>query len=468
MRRTRGGRAAVAASALLPLLVTACTAGTGDAASSSSATTVAAKSCSEVACEGVLDGARYRILLPQHWNGTLLLYSHGYRFAEPAPPDFATPSTDAVPAPGEDVAAALLDDGYALAGSSSSRNGWAVPEGVSAARQLYTYFAGTVGRPRRVYLWGDSLGGLVTQTLAEQGLPWVTGAAPLCGVLGGTNENLDLALDVAYAVRTLLQPRLRLTGYTSHEAAVAQWKLAQQAVVSAATLGGGQAARLAMVAALVDAPDQTARFDGSTPDSRLAAAAEAVITGLGYGTYGRFEIEQRVGGNPSTNAGTDYGRRVSAAERAGIDALGGAGTTDRLLRLLAAGSRVAASPAARSAARDLGEPSGALRVPTITLHTTDDPLVLVQNESLFADRVAEAGRADDLLQLYVSAPSTYVAPAPYGAGHCNFTGDQRVAVVDLLDRWVRDGQRPTPAVLADVLYAVRGITSDVTPSAWPS
>ncbi|MGN6301642.1 MAG: hypothetical protein ACTHN8_11200 [Angustibacter sp.] len=464
MRRRAPAAVVVAAAAAL---LAACT-GSPTAAQTTTEPPLAAKSCSQVSCEGTLDGARYRIVLPARWNGTLLLYSHGYRFAQPVPPDFAAPATDAVPAPGEDVAKALLDDGYALAGSSYSRNGWAVPEGVQADQQLYDYFATTIGRPRRVYLWGDSLGGLVTETLSEKGLPWVSGAAPLCGVLGGTNENLDAALDVSYAVKTLLAPTLRLTGYASHQAAVAQWQLGQRAVVSAAAQGGARAARLALVAALVDAPDQTSRFDGSTPSSRIGAAAEAVITGLGYGTYGRYEIEQRVGGNPSSNAGTDYAARVSEAERTAIDALGGPGTTDTLLRQLARGQRVSASSSARSKARALGEPTGALRVPTVALHTTDDPLVLVQNERLFRDRVASAGRSGQLLQLYVQPPQTYAAPAPYGAGHCNFTATQRLAVVDLLDSWVRSRHRPDAARLADALYDARGVVTDFTPPPWPA
>jgi hypothetical protein len=35
---------------------------------------VAFTDCAE-ACEGEIDGARYKILLPKEWNGTLLLYS---------------------------------------------------------------------------------------------------------------------------------------------------------------------------------------------------------------------------------------------------------------------------------------------------------------------------------------------------------------------------------------------------------
>ncbi len=93
----------------------------------------------------------------------------------------------------------------------------------------------------------------------------------MCGVLGGTNENLDAALDVSYAVKTLLAPTLRLTGYASHQAAVAQWQIGQQAVVSAAAQGGARAARLALVAALVDAPEPDLAVRRLDPE--LAASA---------------------------------------------------------------------------------------------------------------------------------------------------------------------------------------------------
>src|SRR6476661_3794069 len=56
-----------------------------------------------------LGGAANRIEVPSNWNGTLLLYSHGYTFG-PANPaqDAGDPATRAV----------LLQQGFALAGSS--------------------------------------------------------------------------------------------------------------------------------------------------------------------------------------------------------------------------------------------------------------------------------------------------------------------------------------------------------------
>ena len=60
----------------------------------STSTDVPFKNC-KAECKGEADGAKYSIVLPKKWNGTLLLYSHGYRFAQPGPPDFGPVSTNA-------------------------------------------------------------------------------------------------------------------------------------------------------------------------------------------------------------------------------------------------------------------------------------------------------------------------------------------------------------------------------------
>ncbi|MEO8888109.1 MAG: hypothetical protein ABI429_02295, partial [Jatrophihabitantaceae bacterium] len=60
----------------------------------STATDVKFNNCG-ASCTGAIDGAKYSIKLPTKWNGTLLLYSHGYRFAKPGPPDFGPVDTGA-------------------------------------------------------------------------------------------------------------------------------------------------------------------------------------------------------------------------------------------------------------------------------------------------------------------------------------------------------------------------------------
>jgi hypothetical protein len=409
---------------------------------------------------GVLHGAHYQVRVPSPWNGRLLLYSHGYRQAVGG-------ATGAQDAPRPTVAAALLSEGYALAGSSYARNGWAVNDGVAADLDLLAWFRAHVGRPAYVYAWGESLGGLVTQTLAERYPGWVSAVAPLCGVLAGTNRNLDLALDFEVAVKRLLYPAMKLTGFASYAEAKATFDAAFAAVLAATTTPGG-VARLLAVASLVDAPYKTNGSDGTTLAETVGGVVEAVATGLFYATADRYELEQRVGGNPSTNTGVDYRHRVSSADTARFASFG---FSPDLLSSLAGsvqvfGARVAANTTARIRAHGLGNPSGDLHHRTITMHTAYDPLVEVQNESVFRDRVLGYGQGARLLQLYTTPPASY-ATAPYGAGHCAFTNAEYLGVVHALNSWVTTGVKPTAA-------GVKAATGDpgfapaYAPAPWPA
>lgn len=426
--------------------------------------------CTAALCTGERSGAPFEIRLPQKWNGTLLLWSHGYRAAAPTPVSPLDPSTTKPPlrtaevAMSDAVAQELLSKGYALAGSANRANGWAVQDSVSANEDLYAYFSKTFGAPNRVYVWGASLGGLSTQVLAEKHPEWVTGSAPLCAPLAGTNLNLDLALDVAYGVKTLFDPSLKLSGFASHDEAVASWEHAATALVAAAKSGSPDAvAGLLTLRAIAGAPDKTQDQDGSTTSSTGAAIVESLVNALGYATFGRYELEQRVGGNPSGNEGVDYAPRVSSADRALIDAAA-PGRLDGVLAKLAKGSRVTADPGARSKADGLANPSGRITVPTLTMHTSDDPLVLAANENVYGRRVDAAKSTGELAGFLTRPPVKYMA-APYGAGHCNFTTEEQVGVVDLLDRWVREGAYPASGAIASELgYSSDGTQGSNTPS----
>jgi hypothetical protein len=468
----------VACGACAAITLSACAADTSTALTSrqkdvrSSSTTVSFKDCGSE-CAGELDGAKYSIKLPAQWNGTLLLYSHGYRFAQPAPPTFdpvstaaQVSSTDPDGSGSDALSQKLLSEGYALAGSSYKSNGWAVADGVKAGEDLHSQFVKLVGTPKRTYVWGDSLGGLITEIISEKNPSWVDGAAPMCGAVAGPNYNFDVALDVAYAVKALIDPSLKLTGYASATEAADNWKHAAAAVIKAAsdTAGGGTAKAL-FIASLVDAPAETATYDGHDVTSQVKARVEALLTALAFGTSGRYELEQRVGGDPSDNSKADYAKRISPAENALITAVGGnvaklESELDRLPRVTPQGS-------ARDGIESLGDTTGAITAPTVTLHTSADPLVLVQNETVLAARTRLAGRSGNLVQLFVAPPATFseTTKAPYGAGHCNFSDEQRVGLITVLDKWVRTAAYPVQAGIGDSLGA--GYDAVFAPGPWP-
>jgi pimeloyl-ACP methyl ester carboxylesterase len=458
------------------------------ACSSSSSTTstvrdqnndVSFKGCDQVKCTGTLNDAPYEIVLPAKWNGTLLLYSHGYRNAEPAPPDLQPVSTTPEPAPGwgegaKDVGQALLDQGYALAGSAYKSNGWAVADGVAAGNDLYEFFKSNVATPNRVYVWGDSLGGLITQTMAEK-YPWVNGAAPFCGAVAGLVPNMDLALDVAYGIKTLgIYPELKLTGYSSYEEAVQNWTEAAKRLLAAAKDVPNGTSKVLYLAGIVNAPGQTFKYDGSTITSKVSGLVESTLTALGFGTFGRYDVEKRYGGNVSGNEKTDYAARISTSEASSVDTLV-PGAAASYTALMQAGQRVAPDPAAvTKGLADGGDPQGTVQVPTLTIHTAADPLVIVENESFLLTRYRKAASEGktkaDLIQLYTVAPSTYPEStgAPFGAGHCNFTKETRVNMIGMLNTWVRDGVTPVGDAITKALPPeTTGYAATYVPGPWP-
>lgn len=463
------------------VLLAGCTAAVATPDARDQSTAVPFTGCDTVACTGEINGAAYEILLPDTWNGTLLLYSHGYRPAEPFPPNFSPVETSAVPVPGWDsgdtaLGQAFLDRGYALAGSSYRSNGWAVEDGVIAGEELYDFFSAQVGEPKRVYVWGDSLGGLVTQELAERHPEWVDGAAPLCGVMAGLEPNIGLALDAAYGVQQLLYPQMQIAGFESYEDALTNWEgAASRLIEGARDQDTDVIARIFTIAAMVDAPNQTRTFDGSSIVSSVSGTIESLLTALAYGTVGQQEIDTRFGGTVVGNAGSDYASRLDDAEREAIDAIGGEGAAQRFVTILDNGPRIEADPAARAAAIERGgNPSGAVQVPTITMHTKADPLVIAQNQTFFRDRyqaqVAAGNVRGGLVQLFTVAPAEYSQEegAPYGAGHCNFTPESRVAVVELLDNWVRNGVYPGSAAIQAAMGPESGYSANYYPGPWPN
>jgi hypothetical protein len=268
------------------------------------------------------------------------------------------------------------------------------------------------------------------------------------------------------SVKALFDPELILNGYASWDQAVAEWTRAATAIRDAASDLTSGPAKIRTVAALVDAPTQTANTDGAGLTSQLTGWAESIATALGFSTFVRYEMEQRVGGNPSSTVGTVYAARITPAERSQIESLSG-GQADELIAQVEAVPEVSAEPAARTRLQELGQPTGALTVPTLTVHTAADPLVIVQNETLFGERVTDSGEAAQLRQLFTVAPRSFTPPAPYGAGHCVFTTGEWVSGVLLADEWAETGQAPSDEQIRATFGTNTGLNLQYLPQPWP-
>src|SRR5215831_14822786 len=190
------------------------------------------------------DGATFLIEVPSPWNGTLLLYSHGY-----VTPGSPNPARD-VGDPG--TRAFLLANGFALAGSSYAHTGWAIQEALPDQIATLDAFNALVGTPKRTIAWGHSLGGIITAGLIQQFPKRFDAALPMCGVLSGGVATWNQALDAAFAFKTLLAfgSPLQVTNITNPPANLG---LAESILAAAQATPQGRA-RLGLVSALGDTP----------------------------------------------------------------------------------------------------------------------------------------------------------------------------------------------------------------------
>lgn len=113
---------------------------------------------------GQLDGAEYRVEVPDPWNGVLVLWSHGdYQGGYVPPPDQINLADQ--PATSQ----WLVGHGYAIAASNySTPDGFAVKEALTNQIALLDWFGKTIGRPAQTISAGNSMGGLIAVLLAER------------------------------------------------------------------------------------------------------------------------------------------------------------------------------------------------------------------------------------------------------------------------------------------------------------
>jgi hypothetical protein len=458
MRSTTGRRLAAGLLAVAAVVsFSACTGGSSKKKDT--------QKCAQV-CTGKIHGAAYSIRMPKSWNGTLLLYSHGYRSDRGTGPGAAALSqTDRTGLGADQLTQDLLAKGYALAGSSYASAGWAVADGLTAANELHQRFVSLIGTPKRVYAWGSSLGGLVTELLAERET-WVNGAVPMCGVVAGPLLTFDNALEAIVATKALVAPNLQLT-WADPAAAQGQPLIATKAIqTAAADLTGGGAAKIVYLAERLGLPLKTQFFPGDTQASLVGAAATALA---GYVTFGLGILSQahsRFAGDAAQSPATSTEPPLTPNGISAISALHGDPTA--YAATVAAASPVSGSTTARAALKASGDPTGVLRVPTVTMHTEFDPFAIIADEKVLGDRVAASGKAADLMQLFIAPPANYDTRTgpPYGINHCAFTDGQMSGAISVLDKWVRAGSRPAATDVAHDVGA--GLDPTYTPPQWPT
>lgn len=347
---------------------------------------------------GVHKNAGYRIEVPTGWNGDLVLYCHGYRGYVPE-----LTVTD------PSIRQYLINNGYAWAASSYSTNGYDVKAGVKDTHALTKYFNGLVGKPRRTYIMGHSMGGHITGVTIEQYPKLYDGALPMCGVMGDCD----------------------LFDYFFDYHVVAQW-LTETEVAYPYPLD--------YVTDII--PDMKLKLGGPGFPLTLSAEGEKLRTATKYFSGGDrpfFDLSFMLWGNFLFTVGLDgtLGGIAPGNVMGNMDAVyqldDDPAISDEEQDLNEQVLRVEPDPQGRhpNGLAHIPAISGNINIPVLSLHTIGDLFVPFLMEQIYAERVATQGKSDLLVQRAIR-----------DVNHCGFTAaEQESAFADLVN-WVVNGVKP--------------------------
>ncbi|MEV6849051.1 phthalyl amidase [Actinoplanes sp. NPDC051411] len=372
---------------------------------------------------GIRAGAAYRIEVPQHWNGRLVVWAHGYRG------DGTTVYVDNPP-----LRAHYVADGFAWAASSYATNGYDVGQGVRDSFDLIDQFRRVTGTAARSALMsGASMGGQVTAVIIEKHPRSFTGAMPMCGVLGDTSL-FDYFLDADATAAALTGVKI---SYPLHpgDTYQDQWRAQVARMLPALGVTAGAPPVLTPTgqtwSAVVERRTGGVRpgFDGAFAYWNAARSLEPLsdlpfLFGLYPGLTGGTEniAAGNVAGNQFTLYRSTDGFWPTPAEWK-LNA-----------SVLRVHPTVPPSPGLSGVPHVYGRPT----IPVLSLHDVGDLFVPFSMEQIYAQRVAANSRA-----------GLFVSRAIRGVGHCDFTPAELTQGFDDLVHWVDSGRRPAGDAILD-------------------
>lgn len=382
------------------------------------------------------DTAPYMLMTPANFNGTVYLYSHGYRNNVPLPatlsaatgfPTTVVNTPEPVPGGNAQIIGALLAKGYAVMGSGFARQGWNADSAIKTNVELIGVFKKQYPKTTKVVAWGNSLGGFITQALAEKYPDLISAAAPLC-MASDLTPLMTMAGDALWGIKTFFDPTIKGGGYSAGAAGYAE---AMGDLGKVLTVAGAMSAAIAanptapawpatstvpaalkavpsrsalvLVGLMAGLPMQSAHFDSTSAPAGLPASnalsfqlainpalatLENVTNAAAVGVLFAHDIEQQAGGAVFDNTATDYSARVSAERFIWSSALTGEAGANALLGYLAAVPRVKGNPAAIAKLATLTSHTGKVEIPTILFTGTADPVTAAGNQQSVIDKYA--------------------------------------------------------------------------------
>jgi hypothetical protein len=366
-------------------------------------------------------GAYLLAAIPNAWNGNLVVFAHG----GPAvvPPTANTSKTDLA------KYSIAVERGFGWVASSYRRPGYGVQMAVEDTEQARQFFVERIRQPRRTILHGASYGGLVGAKLIEKQFKKADGSSAYDGaffnsglVIGAARAHdfrFDLRMVYQYYCKNL--PRPDEPQYPLWNGLPAGAKVALKDIQALVDECTG-----VTMAAGARSPQQKQNLANILGVMRFPEAL--LLRHMQSATFLFREIVERTtnGRNPYSNVGVTYkGSSDDAALNRDV-------------------ARFSADPAAVAALKADGEPTGAISIPVISIHSMNDPQVAVEVQTAYRDAVNAAGNGERLVQAYTDERA-----------HTQQSKPELAASLDALMQWIEQGTKPSPQSIASTCQRLR-------------
>ena len=382
---------------------------------------------------GVLNGSAYRIEVPTTgWNGKLVMWAHGYAGTGPN-------LTVGTPI----MRRYLLDNGYAWAASSYSKNYYDVRVGVEDTNALALNFAtiaAAKGRvlaaPTKIFITGVSMGGHITaaaidaeaQANAVNKVKYA-GAVPMCGVLGD-NELFNYFAGYQVAAQ-------QLAGLPMAKFPVADFATLAPAIQAALwttfpTASNAQGDKLKNVVQDLSGGARPFYAEGwanagNQGNIWASLGGDGAISGILNGNIlDTTKLFYKIDASSPTNTALDTAFNASAFK------ITPTADVNRLRR---------------DGLRWIPLANGDIGIPVVSIHTLGDLFVPFKMEQVYAARTKARGTDKWLVQRAIR-----------DVGHCAFTAAEATEAFDAMIQWEAGGAKPagddvtTPATVASPTY----------------
>jgi hypothetical protein len=381
---------------------------------------------------GVFLGSVYRIEVPQTWNGKLVMWAHGYR------------GTGAeLTADNPIMRRYLIENGYAWAASSYSKNYYDVRAGVEDTNALalnFTKLAAANGRtltaPSKIFITGVSMGGHITaaaieaeaQTYAINKVKY-NGAVPMCGVVGDTE-----LFNYFAGYQVVAQ---QLAGFPMTKFPVTDFEAIKPAIQSALwstfpTVTNAQGDKLKNAVMNLSGGDRPFYKEGWANANNqgniwASLGGDGTIGGiLNSNILDTTQLFYKIDASSTTTTALDTAFNNNAFK------ITPTANANRLRR---------------DGLRWIPVANGEVNIPVVSIHTLGDLFVPFKMEQVYAARMKAKGNDKWLVQRAIR-----------DVGHCAFTAAEAATAFDDMVKWEAGGAKPagddvsTAATLASPAY----------------